>query len=150
MRKKLFEILHVEDNDMDALLVQKSLDKIGLAAKLMRVKDGSEAIDFLFGRGKFINRNTKILPKLILLDLNLPIIHGFQVLENIRRNSGTMDIPVVVMTVSTAEQDELRSQALGVNAYLTKSFDEAKFVEVVREIELYWFFFNKPPIPIFA
>lgn len=145
MRTKEFEILLVEDNETDALLVEKILENNGLSKKLMTVTNGAEAMDFLFARGKYRKRNPSNLPKLILLDLNLPYVHGFQVLENIRRNKSTMDIPVVVLTVSSNPDDELRSIALGVNNYIVKSFTEDKFISAVKEIELYWYFFNKPP-----
>lgn len=150
MRPVTFEILLVEDNDMDAILVKKNLEKIGLAEKLMRVHDGAEAIDFIFARGKYRQRDANKIPKLILLDMNLPGVHGLQVLENIRRNPATSSIPVIVLTISREDEIKLKSKALGISGYLTKTFDEDTFISAVREIELYWYFFNKPPEPIRA
>lgn len=150
MRPKKFEILLVEDNDMDALMVKKSLEKIGLDERLMRVNDGAEAIDFIFARGKYRQRIATNLPKLILLDLNLPNIHGLQVLENIRRNPITASIPVIILTIAREDDLKLKTKALGISGYLTKSFDEEAFTSAVKEIEVYWYFHNKPPKPILA
>lgn len=145
MREKKFEILLVEDSDADAFMVEHVLDKIGLLSKYMRVKDGAEAIDFLFARGKYNRRDQNALPKLILLDLNLPYIHGQQVLENIRRNEKTSKIPVIILTVYNYRDDSTNLKKLGINNFISKPIDEEKFRKAVSEIELYWYFFNTPP-----
>ncbi len=145
MRQKKFEILLVEDNDSDALMVERVLGQIGLLSKYMRVKDGAEAIDFLFARGKYNRRDRNSFPKLILLDLNLPYIHGQQVLENIRRNEKTSDIPVIILTVFDYEDETKALEKLGINNYINKPIDEEKFRKAVSEIELYWYFFGTPP-----
>lgn len=145
MRQKKFELLLIEDNDMDAILVERVLKNMGLLSKYMRVKDGAEAIDFLFARGKYSHRNKNTLPKLILLDLNLPYIHGKQVLENIRRNEQTANIPVIVLTAFGDNAEGTHLKKLGINNFVTKPLDEEKFRRAVSEIELYWYFLNRPP-----
>ena len=142
---KQFEILLVEDNQDDAKLATRALEKRNLTKRLMWVQDGAEAMDFLLARGKYIKRNKSKRPKVVLLDLNLPKVDGIQVLQNIRLNRELEDLPVVVMTSSEIEKDKLKSELLGVNAYITKPLDEQSFIKAVCEIQLYWHFFNEPP-----
>lgn len=137
-----FEILLVEDSVTDAKLTVRVLKKHGLADKLKWVKNGADAMDFILARGAYASRNPSRLPKLILLDIALPMIDGLQVLENLKLRPHLSIISVVVMTASKVETDRLKSEKLGVNAYLEKPVDEGNFIRVVKEIELYGYFFG--------
>lgn len=139
---KGFEILLVEDSETDAKLTIRTLKKHGLADKLMWVKDGAEALDFVLARGRYQKRNPHHKPKLILLDLNMPKVDGFQVLENLRLRTELHSVPVVVLTASEVETDRLKSNILGVNAYLEKPVDEDGFIKAVKEVEMYSYFFE--------
>lgn len=147
MQTEGFEILLVEDNESDAHLAIRALKKHGLASRLMWVKDGVEAIDFLLSRGAYQKRDMTHKPKVILLDLVMPKINGHQVLENVRRHEELKDIPVIIMTASQEEQERYKSQMLGVNAFLVKPIKIDNFIQAIKEVELYWYFFNEPPTP---
>jgi two-component system response regulator len=148
MNKEL-EILMVEDSETDGALAIRALSKHDLDKRLMWVKDGAEAIDFLLARGQYHERDISNKPKLVLLDLNLPKVSGLQVLENIRLNKDLEDIPVIVLTASEIERDHYKSTFLGVNAYIIKPLNELNFIKAIREIELYWYFFDEPPASVF-
>ncbi len=138
------EILLVEDNKTDAELTIRALKKNNLANNLVWVKDGAEALDFVFCTGAYIGRNSS-LPKLILLDLKLPKVDGIEVLSRLKSDARTKLVPVVMVTSSAEERDIVESYKLGVNSYLVKPVDFSQFVGVVSQAGLYWAVLNKTP-----
>jgi len=139
------EILLVEDNPNDAELALRALRKNNLANNVFRVCDGEEALDFIFARGQFKDRNKLIIPRLILLDLKLPKINGLEVLKIIKTDPVTKLIPVVVLTSSKEESDLIESYRLGANSYIVKPVDFDKFIDSVRDIGMYWLLLNQQP-----
>jgi len=139
------EILLVEDNPYDAELTLRALKNKGLANKLLTFSDGVEALDFLFGNGVYAGRDLAPCPKVIFLDLKLPMINGLEVLEKIRADGRTKTIPVVILSSSQEESDIVRSYNLGVNSYMVKPVDFDKFSQTVEELGLYWLLLNKVP-----
>ena len=139
------EILLVEDNDADAELTLHALKQNGLANRIHVARDGAEALDFLFSRGKFESRGLALAPKLVLLDIKLPKVDGIQVLREIKADPRTRTIPVVILTSSREDRDRLNGYALGVNSYLQKPVDFSDFREMVRQLGLYWMVVNVPP-----
>jgi CheY-like chemotaxis protein len=139
------EILLVEDTPADAELTIRALKKNCVVNSLVWVKDGAEAIDFLFGIGTHAGRDSACKPKVVLLDLRLPRLSGIEVLRRMKGDERTRTIPVVVLTSSKEDVDIEECYRLGVNSYITKpvSFDE--FVKVVGELGLYWLLLNKIP-----
>jgi two-component system response regulator len=138
------QILLVEDNPTDAELTLRAMKKHNLANKVTWVKDGAEALDFVFARGEYEQRKENHRPKLILLDLKLPKIDGLEVLRQIKSDEDTKVIPVVVLTSSKEEQDMIDSYKLGVNSYITKPVDFDKFVTAISDLSLYWLLLNQP------
>ena len=138
------EILLVEDNKTDAELTMRALKKNNLANNLVWVKDGAEALDFIFCSGSYAERDNN-LPKLILLDLKLPKIDGIEVLSRLKADARTKLIPVVMVTSSAEERDIVESYKFGVNSYLVKPVDFNHFIEVVSQAGLYWAVLNKTP-----
>lgn len=139
------EVLLVEDSPTDAELTTRALKERNLANRLIIVKDGAEALDFLFGDGKDTGRPLERQPKVILLDLKLPKVDGLEVLRRIKADERTRMIPVVVLTSSTEEKDIIESYKLGVNSYINKPVVFDKFVNAVSELGLYWLLLNKAP-----
>jgi CheY-like chemotaxis protein len=139
------DILLVEDNPTDAELTMRALKRKNLANKLLWVKDGAEAIDFLFGKGKYSDRNAKDIPRLILLDLRMPKVDGLEVLQRIKGDEITKKIPVVVLTSSQEDKDIVDSYKLGVNSYVSKPVEFDEFIDAVSTLGLYWMLINKPP-----
>ncbi len=139
------EILLVEDNPGDAEMTLDALQTHNLANKVKLLEDGEEALDYIFATGKYSGRKTTDTPKLILLDLKLPKVNGLEVLERIKSDTRTKQIPVVVLTSSFEQRDVIASYELGVNSYIVKPVDFPKFVEAVAHIGLYWLLLNKPP-----
>lgn len=139
------EILLVEDNMDDAELTIHALRKKSLANRLTHLKDGEEALDFLFGTGKYEGRNINHKPKLILLDLKMPKIDGMEVLEKIKSNSETRTIPVVILTSSKEDPDLKKCYELGANSYIVKPVEFESFVNAVSELGLYWMLLNQLP-----
>lgn len=137
------EILLVEDNANDADLALRTFKR--LANVVFWVKDGAEAVDFLFAQNKYANRAAQTDPKLVLLDLKLPKLDGIEVLKTIKNDVRTKTIPVVMLTSSEEERDIVESYRLGVNSYIVKPVDFEKFREVVSELELYWMVRNRTP-----
>ncbi len=144
------QILLVEDNPADAELTLHALQKSNLANKIHLVRDGAEALDFLFCRGEFSGRQPQDAPRLILLDLKLPKVDGLRVLEEVKRDMRTRAIPVIVLTTSKEEQDMVASYRFGVNSYIQKPVHFGEFQEVVRQLGLYWLLINsRPPVSAF-
>ena len=144
MNHNEIEVLLVEDNMHDAELTIRSLKKVNLASKLFHVKDGAEALDFIYARGDYADRNTDNWPKLIILDIKMPKVDGIEVLRQIKSNELTKAIPVVIMTSSKEEQDIVTSYNLGVNSYVVKPVNFADFAKAVAELGLYWLIINQP------
>ena len=138
------EILLVEDNPTDAELTMRALKKKHLANNLVWVKDGVEALDFMFCRGQYEQR-VNYQPKLVLLDLKLPKIDGIEVLRALKSDAKTRTVPVVMLTSSHEERDIVESYQLGVNSYIVKPVDFDKFLEMVSQVGLYWSLVNKAP-----
>jgi two-component system response regulator len=145
MDTKEIEILLVEDNMEDAELTIHSLKRINLANNLFHVKDGAEALDFLFAKGEYADRAVEKKPKVVLLDIKMPKVDGIQVLKKIKSNKKTRSIPVVIMTSSKEEQDIYASYDLGVNSYVVKPINIESFVKAVSELGLYWLITNQTP-----
>jgi CheY-like chemotaxis protein len=139
------EILLVEDNSSDAELTIRALKKNNLANEIITVTDGEEALDFIFARGAYSQRQVKNGPKVILLDLKLPKIDGLEVLRAIRNDPRTKTFPVVMLTSSKEERDIIESYRLGVNSYIVKPVDFDKFVDTVRDLGFYWLLTNQTP-----
>jgi two-component system response regulator len=139
------EILLVEDNPKDAEMTQRALRKHNLGNKLHWVKDGAEALDYLFCAGAYAARDADCPPKLVLLDIKMPKVDGIEVLRRVKENERTRLIPVVVMTSSNEERDVMVSYRLGVNSYIVKPIDFAAFFESVSKIGMYWVLTNRVP-----
>lgn len=146
MTQQPVEILLVEDNPNDVELTLHALKKHNLANRIHVVRDGAEALDFIFGSGAYAGRRLEDHPKVILLDLKLPLVDGLEVLERIKSDPRTRTIPVVVLTSSREEPDIARSYELGANSYIVKPVDFQQFAEAVRNLGLYWLLLNQPPV----
>jgi two-component system response regulator len=139
------EVLLVEDNARDAEMALRTLRKRNLANSIVHVKDGQEALDWLFGAGAYAGRDPGKPPKFVLLDLKLPKVDGMEVLRAIRKDERTQLIPVVVMTSSNEERDMIESYKLGVNSYVVKPMDFDGFSTAVAELGHYWLLVNQKP-----
>ena len=139
------QILLVEDNPADSELTMDALRDRNLANQVHHVEDGQQAVDFLFGQGKYSGRNTDAKPKLILLDLKLPKLSGLDVLQIIKKDERTRTIPVVVLTSSREEKDLIESYQLGVNSYVTKPVNFNDFSEAGANLGMYWLMLNQQP-----
>ncbi len=142
MKSKL--VLLVEDNPDDVKLTMKAFERSRLANQMEVVSDGVEAIDFLFGTGKYSGRDLSIMPEVILLDLKMPRMDGLEVLRRIRSDERTRLLPVVVLTSSLEDKDRVESYRLGTNSYVRKPVDFHQFVEAVQTLGLYWMVLNEP------
>jgi two-component system response regulator len=143
MNDNYVEILLVEDNPHDAEMTIRALKKVNLANRLTHVKDGAEALDFIFSKGTFADRPKGNKPKVILLDIKMPKVDGIEVLRQIKSNEDTKTIPVVIMTSSKEEQDIIISYNLGVNSYVVKPVDFEGFAKAVSELGFYWLITNQ-------
>lgn len=138
-------ILLVEDNARDEKLAIRALAKNQITNEVIVVRDGEEALDFLFGTGAYQGRDSKALPAVVLLDLKLPKLDGLEVLSRIRNNENTKRLPVVILTSSDEENDLIKSYDNGANSYIKKPVDFEHFVEVVNKLGVYWLLMNSPP-----
>jgi two-component system response regulator len=139
------EILLVEDNADDMELTLHALRRENLANKIFVVRDGEEALDFLFCRGPFADRSFEHPPKLVLLDLKLPKVGGIEVLTEVKKDERTRTIPVVIMTSSKEERDIVNGYSLGANSFIQKPVDFDQFRQTVKQVGLYWAVVNQPP-----
>ncbi len=137
-------ILLVEDNPNDEELTLRALKKSQILNRVVVVRDGVEALDYLFTRGAHANRPSSEIPQVILLDLKLPKIDGLEVLRAIRADDRTKLLPVVVLTSSLEDQDLIKSYGLGANSYVRKPVDFVQFVDAVKQLGLYWLVINQP------
>ena len=136
-------ILLVEDNARDEALTRRALKKNNIVNEVVAARDGVEALDYLFGTGKYAGRDMSIMPQLVLLDLKLPKVNGLQVLQKIRAEERTRRLPVVVFTSSSEEEDMMKSYDLGANSYVRKPVDFEQFLEATRQLGLYWLVLNQ-------
>ena len=141
-------ILLVEDNADDEVLTLRALKKNNIRNEVVIARDGSEALDYLFGTGVHADRDLTVMPQIILLDLKLPKVDGFEVLHRVRSNQATKLLPVVILTTSNEDQDRIRGYGLGANSFVRKPVEFDKFIEAVRQLGLYWLILNEaPPVP---
>jgi two-component system response regulator len=138
-------ILLVEDNPDDQKLTVRALKKNNISNEIVIAADGAEALEYLFGTGRFADRDARQRPSLVLLDLKLPKVDGLSVLGRIRADDRTRLMPVVVLTSSAEEQDLVKSYALGVNSYVRKPVDFLEFVDAARQLGVYWLVLNQQP-----
>ena len=138
-------ILLVEDNPDDEILTVRELQKQPIVNKIVAVRDGVEAMEYLFGTGQYARRDVRDLPTVVLLDLKLPKVDGLQVLRRIRADDRTKNIPVVVLTSSDDQRDVVESYRLGANSYVCKPVNYKQFQEAVRHVQFYWLRLNQPP-----
>ncbi len=143
--EKPFEILLVEDLRTDAILIQRALKKGGIATPIKWVRDGQEALDYLFRHGSYENQEDYPMPGIILLDLKLPKVNGFEVLKKVKNTEKLKRIPIVVLTASDQTKDIDTAYDAGANSYLVKPVTLSAFIEVASKIKLYWLLSNKPP-----
>jgi two-component system, response regulator len=140
------EILLVEDNSSDAEMTIRALKKNNLANRLLHVKDGAEALDFLFSEGAYTGKQPTNKPRLVLLDLKMPRVNGIEVLRKMKATESTRSIPVVVLTSSKEDPDIQICYALGVNSYVVKPVEFDHFHKAISELGLYWMIVNQPPL----
>lgn len=144
MKDREVEILLVEDNPSDAELTTRTLKKNNLANNMVHVKDGAEALEFLFAEGQYAGRNLDSPPQVVLLDLKMPKMDGIQVLKALKADDRTRFIPVVVLTSSREDRDLEECYRLGANSYIVKPVEFDAFVEVVKNLGFYWLLLNQP------
>ncbi len=139
-------ILLVEDNSDDEALTLRALKKNNILNEVVVAHDGEEALEYLFGTGKYEGRDTNIQPQVILLDLQLPKINGLEVLKRLRADKRTMLLPVVILTTSSEEMDIFASYESGANSYTRKPVDFNQFIDAVKQLGLYWLVLNEVPV----
>jgi CheY-like chemotaxis protein len=144
MNYDVIEILFAEDSLDDANLTIRALKKNGLANNLHHVKNGAEALDFIYCRGVYAGRNSKEIPKMILLDLKMPKVSGIEVLQKIKSDPDLKLIPVVILTSSKEDPDIKRCYELGANSYIVKPVDSNNFFQAIKELGMYWMILNQP------
>ncbi|MBF0310279.1 MAG: response regulator [Magnetococcales bacterium] len=137
------EILLVEDNPKDEKLTLRALQRVG--NRVVVVRDGEEALDYLFARASYAARSVAEVPAVVLLDLQLPKLDGLEVLRRIRADARTRLVPVVILTSSDEEQDRLQGYESGANSYVCKPVEFTRFTEAVAQLGLYWLLVNQPP-----
>jgi two-component system, response regulator len=140
------DILMVEDNPNDEELTLHELRKYNLANKIQVVRDGQEALEYVFCTGRYADRNIADQPHVILLDIKLPLVDGLEVLRQVKQDPRTRTVPVVMLTSSREERDLIESYRLGVNSYIVKPVDFNQFKESARTLGMYWLLLNRPPL----
>jgi two-component system response regulator len=138
-------ILLVEDNPDDVELTLRAFAKSKIMNEIVVVRDGEEALEYLFGAGQYASRDMKVMPEVVLLDLKLPKVGGLDVLRQMRADPRTRCIPAVVLTSSNEEKDILSSYNLGANSFVRKPVDFAQLIEAARQLGMYWLVMNEPP-----
>lgn len=138
-------VLLVEDNPDDEELTLVALQENNIGNPVVVVRDGAEALEYLFGTGRYEGNEARPMPVVVLLDLKLPKVNGLEVLRRLRAHDSTKYLPVVVLTSSKEEEDRIQSYALGANSYVRKPVDFGQFVEAVKQLGLYWLVLNEPP-----
>ncbi len=138
-------ILLVEDNPDDEELTLLALDQSGISYNIVVAHDGVEALDYLFGRGRYADRDINRLPAVVLLDIKMPRIDGLEVLQRLRAHDRTKLLPVVILTTSTEEQDRLNGYSFGCNSYIRKPVDYVQFMTAVKQLGVYWLLLNEDP-----
>ncbi len=141
----IIEILLVEDNPRDVELTLHALKKHHISNSVFVVRDGEEALEFIFATGRYAERDIRNKPRIILLDLKLPKVDGLEVLKEVKSNPETHSIPVVMLTSSREERDVIQSYQLGVNSYIVKPVDFEQFTESMQQLGMYWLLLNLPP-----
>lgn len=144
MNDHVVEVLLVEDNPRDAELTIRALKKHNLANRLFHVADGADALDFLFGRGKYQGRPTDASPRVVLLDLKLPKVNGLEVLRLMKEDPHLRRIPVVIVTSSAEDPDMEAAYQLGANSYVVKPVQFDAFMEAMSKLGVYWLMLNQP------
>lgn len=139
-------ILLVEDNPDDEALTLRALRNNHILNEIVVVRDGAEALDYLFGANGYADRDTSVMPQVILLDLKLPKIDGLEVLRRLRAEDSTKLLPVVILTSSREQQDLVEGYSFGANSYVRKPVDFVQFSEAVRQLKMYWLVLNEPPL----
>ena len=138
-------ILLVEDNPDDEALTMRAFQRNNIRNPVVCVRDGQEALDWLFAEGTHAGRDAGARPSVVLLDLKLPKVDGLEVLRRVREHPGTRLTPIVILTSSREERDRLEGYSLGANSYIQKPVDFEQFVEAIRQLGLYWLVLNEPP-----
>lgn len=138
-------ILLVEDNPDDEALTMRAFQRNNIRNPVVCVRDGQEALDWLFAEGAHAGRDAGSRPSVVLLDLKLPKVDGLEVLRRVREHPGTRLTPIVILTSSREERDRLEGYSLGANSYIQKPVDFEQFVEAIRQLGLYWLVLNEPP-----
>ena len=138
-------ILLVEDCVQDEKLILRALKKVHILNEVMVVRDGQQALDYMFRGGEFANRNGDKLPTIVMLDINLPRVNGLNVLARLRADPRTALVPIVILTSTDEERDRLRSYENGANSFVRKPLDFTEFAEAVAHLGIYWLAVNKPP-----
>jgi CheY-like chemotaxis protein len=142
MLNEKIDILLIEDNIHDARFIKYAADTSGLKLNILRLPDGAEAIDYMYGAGQYEGRNTSDIPKMILTDLRMPKLDGYALLQKLKGDESTRDIPVVVMTTSSSENDIERSYSLGANSFLIKPMEIDVFIDKLIKVFNYWLLVN--------
>lgn len=140
---KQIDILLVEDNESDAELVIRALKKNKIHNELVHVPDGAEALDYVFAKGKYIDRNIENTPKVIFMDIKMPKVSGLEALDKLKSDDRTKTIPVVMLTSSNEDQDVAKSYLLGANSYIVKPVDFDDFTSAIAQLEKYWLLLNR-------
>jgi DNA-binding response OmpR family regulator len=139
-------ILLVEDNPQDEMLTLRALKKINIANMIDVVRDGQQALDYLFGEGEFVSRYNAELPAIVILDIGLPRLSGLEVLARLRADKRTKLLPIVILTSSDEENDRLKSYENGANSFVRKPVSFGEFAETVARLGIYWLATNQPPL----
>ena len=137
-------ILLVEDNSDDEALTLRALKKNNITNEVVVARDGVEALDYLFGTGQYASRDLNAMPQVVLLDLKLPKVDGFEVLRQLRANERTKLLPVVILTTSNEQRDRINGYGLGANSFVRKPVEFDRFIDAVRQLGLYWLILNEP------